>query len=1090
MASASDLPTGVVTFLLTDVEASTRLWRESAEAAAAITRHAALIASAVARHGGIQPVEQGEGDSTVSTFARASDALAAALDAQRALRAETWPGGIALRVRMAVHTGEAEVRAPGLYGGAAIIRCARIRAVAAGGQVLVSSATREVLGDVLPDGMTLADVATVRLAGFDRTEHVYQLCHPDLPADFTPIRARRTSGLQAWPTGLVGRTAEREQIAALLERARICTITGAGGAGKTRLAHAVAEDVGERFPDGVVWVELSRLSEDVQVAGTVAAACGVQEAPGVPVFDLLAQVLAEARLLVVLDNCEHLLDGSARVAEALVRGGSGPRVLVTSREPLGAAGETVWRIPPLALPPAGEADPSRLSAFDAVQLFVERAAATEPGFRLDADTAPAVAHICQRLDGLPLALELAAARVRTLSVRRLADGLDDRFRLLTGGPRTAVARQRTLLASVEWSHGLLDESERLLFRRLGVFAAPFTVEAAEAVAADDDVDRFEVCDLLARLVDKSLVQLSGDRHRLLETLRHYALERASEADELTVLRSRHLAWFRRRAAGWDVGRRMTRVPVLDEIGAEAPDLLTALDWSLQTENEATVELLHALATWLGQRGAHEELRALARQVLAPVAEGSAAWVERLAPLATHLFFAADVTWMPAAKRALDADPPVGSTAARGYVLHALSFGPSFSGRHEALAALEQVAEMGRTAGNEHLEGISLLTLASTVAFQGDRARLGPLLAWLDRHVPADACMRFLLDNAHAWAAAFDGRFDVVRDRVAPYLDGVCPFAIATQAGLVGLWTEDAALVERAIRAAERNTFTGAFASSVCWLRAVRPLLAGDLDEARRLLDVDPAPWLMMSASASLRLMAAELALAQSDEARAAALLDEVEPRVTDTAFQRYASVIHLLRAEWLRRRGEVRDAEARAHAALEVAAEHGMHVVTVESLEMLAILADSVHDAAHAAPLLGATVAFRERTGFRWLHPYRRDTLAALHGRLRATIDESRAISLADAVALARRGRGERRRPDTGWDSLTPTELKVVEQVAAGLPNREIAKKLFVSLATVKTHLIHVYTKLDVRSRTELASAATSRTITRRDAGPTERRKP
>src|SRR5439155_15625446 len=325
----------------------------------------------------------------------------------------------------------------------------------------------------------------------------------------------------------------------------------------------------------------------------------------------------------------------------------------------------------------------------------------------------------------------------------------------------------------------------------------------------------------------------------------------------------------------------------------------------------------------------------AHQALAPVAEGSAAWIERLAPLAADLFFAADVAWMPAAKQALDAEPPVGSPAARGAVLHALSLGPSFIGRRDALAALEQAAEAGRSAGNEQLEAAALLTLASTVAFQGDRSRLGPLLAWLDRHVPGDACMRFLLDNAHAWAAAFDGRFEIARARVLPYLTGACPFAIATQAGMIGLWIEDAALVEHAIRAAERNFSTGAFVTSMCWLRALRPLLAGDLDEAARLLADDPAPWLMMSASATFRMLAAEVALAHADETHAAALLDEVEPRITDTAFHHYVSVVHLLRAELLRRRGEVRDAEARAHAALEVAAEHDMHVVTVEALETL-----------------------------------------------------------------------------------------------------------------------------------------------------------
>src|SRR5437867_8623221 len=723
-----NLPLGVVTFLMTDVESSTRLWRESAEAAALIARQTELIAAAVARHGGVRPLEQGEGDSTVAAFARASDALAAALEAQRAPAGEPWPESARVRVRMAVYTGEAELRGAGTYGGSAIIRCARLRSLAHGGQVLVSTATREVVGDGLPSDAMLVALGTVQLKGFDRSEHVHQLCHPDLPSTFPPLARAGTGGLGLWPTALVGRLRERGEVAALLATDRLVTITGAGGAGKTRLAHAVGEDLADRYADGVVWVELARLSDGAQVAGTVAGACGVREAAGVAAIDLLGRALAESRMLVVLDNCEHLLEDCARVAEALMRAGRGVSVLATGREPLGVTGEVTWRIPPLALPPEGERDSERLGAYDSVCLFVERARAARPGFRLDAGSAPVVARICRRLDGLPLALELAAARVRALSVERLADGLDDRFRLLTGGARTALARQQTLLASVEWSHDLLDEPERMLFRRLGVFAAPFDLEAAEAVAPDDELDPLEVVDPLSRLVDKNMVQPAGDRYQLLETLRQYALERAADAGELAELRGRHLAWFGRRAATWDLGRRLLRFPVLDELSAEAPDLLAALEWSLETDRDATVDLLWTLAAWLGQRGAHGELRAVAHQALAPVAEGSAAWIERLAPLAADLFFAADVAWMPAAKQALDAEPPVGSPAARGAVLLALSLGPSFIGRREALAALEQAAEAGRSAGNEQLEATALLTLASTVGFQGNRSRLGPLLA--------------------------------------------------------------------------------------------------------------------------------------------------------------------------------------------------------------------------------------------------------------------------------------------------------------------------------------------------------------------------
>jgi predicted ATPase len=718
-------------------------------------------------------------------------------------------------------------------------------------------------------------------------------------------------------------------------------------------------------------------------------------------------------MLVVLDNCEHLLDGSARVAEALVPGG-GLHVLATSREPLGAAGETVWRIPPLALPPASEADPERLRTFDAVRLFVERAASAVPAFRLDAETAPAVAHICQRLDGLPLALELAAARVRTLSVGRLADGLDDRFRLLTGGPRTAP-RDSERCRVGRWSHGLLDESGASS-SVASAFRGAVQRRAAEAVAADDDIDRFEVADVLARLVDKEPVQLDGDRHRLPETLRHYASERERGGTSWPV-RARHLAWFGVARRG--VSRRLARFPVLDEVAAEAPDLLAALEWSLETDADAVVDLSWPLASWLGRRGASEELRALARQVLGPVAEGSPAWMERLAPFASDLFFAGDIAWMPAAMQALETEPPVGSPAACGNVRLGVILGASFVGRHEALAALEQTGELGRSLGNENLEGTSLLALASTVAYLGDAARVASLLPWLERNVPADACMRFLLDNAHAWTAAFEGRLDVARARVLPYLDTACPFAIATQIGVIGLFTEDADLVDGAIRAAERNFSTGAFVTSMRWLRAIRPLLAGDLDEAGRLLADDPAPWLMLSASANLRIMAAELAQRGPTGPRLA-LLDEVM-RIADAA----APSLRGGRAATASPRvvaPDGRDASARPRGA-RVGAERGLHVVTVEAPKLA--LSPTGCTVAHAAGLLGAAVAFRERTGFRWRHPAiatpRRVAVAA---RRRRAPGRSRPRARRRGGAGPARPRGHRR-PDTGWDSLTPTEVKV-----------------------------------------------------------------
>jgi predicted ATPase len=545
-------------------------------------------------------------------------------------------------------------------------------------------------------------------------------------------------------------------------------------------------------------------------------------------------------------------------------------VLATTREPLGAQGEITWRIPPLGLPPEEERDAEQILRYDAARLFVERASAADSGFRLEAGTASIVCRICRRLDGLPLALELAAARVRTLSPERLADGLDDRFRLLTGGSRTGMARQRTLLASVEWSHDLLDEPERILLRRLGVFAASFTIEAAEAVAADDALDRFAVFDLLSHLVDKSLVQRSGDRYHMLETLRHFALERAADAEELAELRNRHLAWFERRARAWKLDRELARHPVLDEVALESPNLLAALEWSLDPSREMATSLLVALVPHFRRRNAYQDLRTVYRQVLGQLQEGSQAWLEALAPMASDLYFAAEVGWMPAAERSLVELGDAVSPTVRGLVSHALAIGRAFHGLPDGLRALEQAAEVGRAATNALLEGTALLALSSTLATIGERTRLHALLPWLDRHVPADAQMRFLLDHAYACVAAYDADFTTARERVASYLDGACPVPIATQAGLTGLWTSDPVLVRKAIDVAEQSFSIGAFATSMRWLHALAPLLGGDLEAAEQHLD-DPAPWLMPTASTRIFLMRAEIALARDDAPRATML---------------------------------------------------------------------------------------------------------------------------------------------------------------------------------------------------------------------------
>jgi predicted ATPase/class 3 adenylate cyclase len=484
------LPTGTVTLLLADMEGSTRLWETQAEVmTAAIARFNQVVCDVVATHDGVRPVEQGEGDSFVAAFARASDAVAAALELQRAPLAP-------IRLRIGLHTGEVQLRDEGNYAGPTINRTARLRDLAHGDQTVLSGATEPLVVDRLPEGAWLSDLGTHGLGDLPRPERVVQLCHPDLVNEFPPLRTPKAFAATNLPvqlTSFVGRDAQLAQLRELMAQNRVVTLTGAGGVGKTRLAIQVAAGMAGEFSDGVWYVDLAPITDPELVPVTVARALGLPDQPGRSSMETLLRFVRDRQMLVVLDNCEHLLDASAELVVALLGGAPGLTVLATSREPIGVAGEVSWRVPSLSL------------VDEARELFTDRARHARPDFTLTDDTAAAVGEICARLDGVPLAIELAAARVRALSLVEILDGLHDRFRLLTGGARTAVRRQQTLRASVDWSHALLTEPERVLFRRLAVFVGGFDFDAAQAVAGGGEVERYQVLDQLTLLVDKSLV---------------------------------------------------------------------------------------------------------------------------------------------------------------------------------------------------------------------------------------------------------------------------------------------------------------------------------------------------------------------------------------------------------------------------------------------------------------------------------------------------------------------------------------------------------------------------------------------------------
>jgi predicted ATPase/class 3 adenylate cyclase len=580
---AAELPTGTVTFLFTDLESSTRLWEEHPSAMrAALASHDAVLRGAVERHGG--HVVKTTGDGVHAAFSTARDALDAATEGQIELAQVDWGPTGPLLVRMGMHTGEAQLR-DGDYYGAALNRAARLTAVAHGGQVVCSQSTADLARDAMSKGLALIDLGEHRLRDLSRPERVFQLHAPGLQGDFGPL-----ASLDAFPGNLplqlssfIGRGSELAQVASALGQARVVTLTGVGGVGKTRLAMQVAAELLPEFSDGAWLVELGGVVDSEVVDEQLAEALGVRSGPNQPLRAAVVGFLRPRQALVLLDNCEHLVDAVAELVEELSASCPRLRLLVTSREGLAVQGEHVVPVPVLSVPSEGE-DKHRS---EAVELFVERAHEVDPSFQLTDDNHIAVRQLCRRLDGLPLAIELAAARTRSLPPAEILGHLDRRFRLLTGGRRTAVKRQQTLQNAIDWSFDLLASEEQALLRRMGVFAGSFDLAAVEAVAAGDGVDPVDVTDLVDRLVDKSLVvaDTSGTsaRYVLLETIRDYAWDRLRDAREMEPTASRfarHCLSFAE-AAG-DGLCSADELMWSQRVEAEIDNLRAALSWAINT----------------------------------------------------------------------------------------------------------------------------------------------------------------------------------------------------------------------------------------------------------------------------------------------------------------------------------------------------------------------------------------------------------------------------------------------------------------------------------------------------------------------------
>jgi len=1103
---AGTLGEGTVTLLMADVEGSTHRWdTDPVQAAQDMDVVRTLVRRVVEHHDGVLPLEQGEGDSWVAGFSRASAAVQAAIE----LQLETADGD-GPRVRIGVHSGEVTRRADGSISGAALNRAARVRDLGHGGQILLSDTAWQLVVDAGLTGTTFDDLGVHELRGLARPERVWQLVHPDLRTDFPRLRGGSTASarLPSPLTAFVGRADEKSTVIDLVTSSRLLTLTGTGGCGKTRLAIEVARGGPFERLDGVWFVNLAPVEAADRVAGALAEALGVSGET-----DALRRVVAFLRDrtgLLVLDNCEHVIGAASAVAAAVLEDCDGVSLLVTSREPLGLDGERVWRVPSMLVPDPSCVDVEKVADSDAVQLFVDRAVAVRSTFAVTPENAETIAAICRRLDGVPLALELAAARLRSLPLDRIASGLDDRFRLLGGRDHASVPRQRTLEASVAWSYDLLSEPERVGLRRLAVFAGGFTLEAAEQVAGFDPLPTYDVLDVLSRLVDRSLINVDPvtDRYWLQETIRHFASDRLVESGEGDAAHLGHFTYYRF---------------FVENI---APHVVAA-DASSNANAEAELHNIRAAAGWvIAGNDVHRKF-----DFLAGLQSVFFSWGNGSEPL----------KW---AKLAL-ADPRASEVAARPRAIVLFGYATSLVFCEGDLvtaraAADEALALIRGLDGDSHHELLAAaLKTSASVAIQEDdwaRARANLMdVVRLGEHDLVTGVDPRALNNLAVLAFA-ESDFATVRTFATAGLEAAQrarkPFETGQARAFVAFaeyahgdlakaeeharccveightmrnaWLESLGLFvtamiltrtdrgDDALAAAKQSRklmVEGGFSVQEPLAMAVAAdaaYAAGDLAEARMLAD-----GAVESGRHGVGLTAiligvyvtafARVALAQGDFDAIDRVVGELAPRVPDPYFN---ALMLSVRGRLAYARGRRDEAEAAAYESLSRLVDIGAQLDVADVLDDVARYEADAGRSVEAVRLSAAADATRTRCGAVVRIPDRpaRDVL---HACLRVALGddafesayaEGAAMATDEAARYAARGRGKRQRPRAGWNSLTPSELRVIDLVVGGANNADIADRLFVSRNTVKTHLTHIFTKLGIATRTELAAEAVRRT--------------
>lgn len=1031
-----NLPTGTVTLLFTDIEGSTRLLQRLDERYADVLvewRH--LLRGVFLDFHGHEVDTQG--DAFFVMFARAADAVSAAVTAQRALAAHAWPEGAEVRVRMCLHTGEPSQVAEG-YVGVDVHHAARIMGAGHGGQVLLSLATRELVEHALPDGVALRDMGEHRFKDFQRPSHLYQLVIAGLPSDFPPLKALSThaNNLPTQPTPFIGREKEVAAIGQLLRRedVHLVTLTGPGGAGKTRLALQVAAELCDLFADGIHFVDLAPISDPALVIVTIAQSLSIREVSGQPLVERLKDELQRKQMLLLLDNFEQVVSAAVHVADLLANCPQ-LKVIVTSRMVLHVHAEQEFSVPSLSLPdPNHLLDLVTLSQYEAVALFIRRAQSVRPDFQVTNANAPAVAVICVRLDGLPLAIELAAARMKLLSPEALLARLGQPLHVLTSGPRDVVARQQTLRNTIEWSYQLLDAKEQQLFRRLSVFVGGCTLEAIEALCTSLSGAAESGLDTVAPLVDKSLLQRMEQqagqepRFSMLETIREYALENLAAGGETEAARRAHAAYFLRLAEEAEQGMAGPQQAVLlERLEQEHDNLRAAMQWSLE------------------QAGDGREMALRLGGALQPF------WYVRA-------YFSEGRDFL---ERALRRSDEVAAPV-RAKALHAASQ------LHDALGSLDRAEEfyeqslaLYRELGDTRGIASSLHLLADIAWGRGNFA--------LARALGEESLMLFR---------------ELGDKRSVAYV----LFHLGSLAVEQGEYARGRDLLTESLTINRERGDTRIIALSLFKLALLCRLSGCDLAQAHTWLDESFALFRELGDKdgiANCLNLWGMLALSEGDTARAASRVEQALALFREIKLQHGTALSLYALAEVASVQQDHTRSQALYEQGVGMARESGDKRMIPSGLEGLAAAVAAQGNHSWAAHLWGAAEALREAIGAPLPPvervPYDRAVAAArtqlgeqafaaawVGGR---TLSLEQALTTPGQVALPAPTQGERSSsqtpasPQSYPDGLTAREVEVLRVVAQGLTNEQVAERLVISPRTVDTHLTSIYGKIGVSSR-------------------------